>query len=125
VLLVSSSLSAMEITQNEIDSIKPILIQNKQEELSKKLASQKRLLNFCVYASGSALLASVAAKFGYISTDRIGSRGYLLIASGFGLLSLGGASSVGKFYNELKNVPELINNDYVRIHLLQIRKPKI
>lgn len=125
-LLISSSLFAMEVTQEQIDFFKPALIQSKTDELMKKLNSQKRTLRWCEYATLSTLFASLAAKLGYIPSDKIGARGYLIMAGGCAFFTFGGIMSVGKLENELKKVPELIDDEYVKNHIKNCRrKPKV
>lgn len=126
ILLLSFSLAAMEITQEQINFYKPHLIQNKEEELNKKLASKRRTLRLCEYATGGALIASLAAKLGFIPNDKIGVRGYLIMAGGCAFFTFGGIITVGKLENELKKVPELINDEYVKNHIKNcLRKPKV
>lgn len=124
-ILISSSLTAMEITPTQLAKRKAILIQNRTEELTKKLIYQNRVLDWSIYATGGSLIALIASKFGYNITDKIGARGYLLMAGGFGLFTVGNLIAVGKLDDEIKKVPELINDEYVKNHIENCRKPKI
>ncbi|GMU19527.1 MAG: hypothetical protein AMXMBFR12_07190 [Candidatus Babeliales bacterium] len=127
ILLLSVCMSAMEITQEKINENKEWIILRHMGPLEKKVERQRRLINWLFLGGCAAGTAAIATKLGYLSDQRIGVRGWSLISGACGLCCIGGISSIGKTQEEIKNLPNIITDDYVRIYLQNQKKqnPKI
>lgn len=127
VLLLSFSSFSMEISQEEITATKQQLIKVHKTLLEEKIARHERLVKWLLRGTIAAGVAAVATKFGYLSGEKIGTRGWGLISGGCGLLCIGGISSIGKAQSQIKSLPKLLTDDYVRNYLQNQNKlnPKI
>ncbi|CAN5149248.1 hypothetical protein BH09DEP1_BH09DEP1_4710 [soil metagenome] len=117
VFLFSLGSFAMEMTQDEIIVTKKRMIDYQKNKLEEKMQRHERLLKYMFGGFSLAGVAAIATKLGYLSGERIGARGWSLISCGCGLMCMGGLSSIGKTQNEIKNLPNIITDDYVRASL--------
>lgn len=120
-LLFSGSF-AMEITRDKLNATKKQIIDCQKAKLEQKVQRHERLLKYLFGGSCLAGAAAIATKLGYLSGEKIGARGWGLISGACGLMCIGGLSTIGKTQDEIKNLPNIITDDYARAYLNKTSK---